>query len=159
MKKDLVTRKQALLLKQLGYKELCNNYIIRTSKEEQFGNIIVTGAYACNRNSQWYLLSVPTVDEVIYWLCNKFNIIVYNSYAPFVDPATKSFIWYGFAVKKCNLMKWGWNARLQLGRTHDYKSVYAAKRNAIDIALKYLVKSGSVATSRQKVIKTKKRSK
>ena len=146
MKQNLVTRRQALLLKRLGFKDPCSAYMSRTSKEDVFG-FLVTEAPCINHNTRWFLLSIPTVDEVIDWLRRKHNIIVYNAAEPYVDPI-HPHINFAFKVKTCD-MQWGWNARKYLDRTKSSKNIYACKREAITIALKYLC--GSVATSQRKV--------
>ncbi len=92
---------------------------------------------------------IPSVDETIDWLRKKFNVVIYNSAAPFVDPATNSFIYYGFRVKFCNVGR-GWNFRENIGETKWSKNVYATKRMAITIAIKYVNNSKE---RRAKVVK------
>ena len=86
-------------------------------------------------------LHPPTVDEVIDRIRIKYDIVIYNSHAPFVHhlPTGKKQIVYGFSVKKCDI-KSGWNFRIQIGRTEDTSNIYKAKREAITMALEYIIK-------------------
>ena len=83
----------------------------------------------------------PTVDEVIDRIRIKYDIVIYNSSAPFVHhlPTGKKCIIYGFSVKKCDV-KSGWNFRVQIGRTQSVDNIYKAKREAIMMALEYIIK-------------------
>jgi hypothetical protein len=83
----------------------------------------------------------PTVDEVIDKIRINYDIVIYNSYAPFVHhtPTGKKQIVYGFSVKKCDI-KSGWNFRIQIGRTECTDNIYKAKREAITMALEYIIK-------------------
>lgn len=85
------------------------------------------------------LFAVPTVDEAIDWIRRVFHIVIYNKAAPFVDPKTNSFISYGFSVKYCAIKK-GWNFRESLGETRWTRNIYAAKRDAINIAIQHATK-------------------
>ena len=89
-----------------------------------------------------------SVDETIDFLRKKFHIIIYNKAAPFVDPVTNSFIYYGFKVKFCNVGR-GWNFRENLGESKWSRNIYAAKRMAITIAIKHAFK---IKNRRAKVI-------
>jgi len=82
------------------------------------------------------LFAIPTVDEAIDWIRRRFHIVIYNKTAPFVDPKTNSFINYSFSVKYCAVGK-GWNFRENLGESRWTRNVYAAKREAINIAINY----------------------
>lgn len=82
---------------------------------------------------------IPSVDEAIDWLRKKFNVMIYHSAAPFVDPTTNSFVYYGFKVKFCNVGH-GWNFRENIGESKWSKNIYAAKRMAITTAIKYAFK-------------------
>ena len=77
------------------------------------------------------------VDEAIDWLRTSNNIIVYNRMEPFVDPRCNK-ITFAYKVKKCNLIH-GWNQREYLGATEYEFDIYRAKRQAIDVALRYLI--------------------
>lgn len=83
----------------------------------------------------------PTVDEVIDRIRIKYNIVVYNTGAPYVHHTLtgKKYIVYGFSVKKCDV-KSGWNFRIQIGGTEWTDNIYKAKRQAITIALEYIIK-------------------
>lgn len=86
-------------------------------------------------------LHPPTVDEVIDRIRIRYSIIIYNSFAPFVDemPTGKKRIVYGYSVKKCDT-KSGWNFRIKIGRTQNVDNIYKAKREALTIALEYIIK-------------------
>lgn len=141
--KNLVTRRQALLLKELGYDEICANYMCRVSKEDDF-DIIVRELKCDNFNSQWFTLSLPTVDEAIDWLRRTFRIVVADKTIPYVCP-DKHKIMYGYTIKWCNLRD-GWNGRVIIGNSIWSYDCYAAKRDAISRALRWLNKRGSTAT-------------
>lgn len=83
---------------------------------------------------------IATVDDAIDWLRKKHNIIIYNSIEPFVDPTEDNHhILYRFSVKYCNLRD-GWNGRIYIGESKLTKNIYAAKRQAIWLAIRYLNK-------------------
>ena len=114
VKNSLVTKKQALALKELKFNEL---------------TLYLRGG-----------VPVPTVDEAIDWLRRKYDIIVYNKIPPFVDPIdhTHKTILFRYGVKRCDTIVLGWNGRVDLGSTDMSTNVYALKRAAINIALKYI---------------------
>ena len=114
VKDSLVTKTQALALKELGFNEIT----------------LYARGY----------LSVPTVDEAIDWLRRKYNIVVYNKIEPFVDPVddTHKTILFKYGVKRCDINHLGWNGRIDLGTTRLAKNVYSLKRESINIALKYI---------------------
>lgn len=122
----LVTLKQALVLKELGFKENTSMMYVG-----QLGPTI----------------AAPTVDEAIDWIRRRFRVIVYNIAAPYVDPVEKR-IKYGYRVKFCNI-KWGWNQREMLERGIWSADCYAAKRSAIWIALRYILKNKENAKKRR----------
>lgn len=158
MKQNRVTVKQAKLLKLLGFVERTNCYVY---EDKNFSHISESGSSANWNKEQttgshnlW--TSIPTVDEAIDWIRRKYNIIIYDKFAPFVDTYGNKFIWYAYGVKRCNL-KQGWNFREYIGYSHSRKSPYSAKREAINIALKYitknkakLIKCRATATGRSK---------
>lgn len=80
---------------------------------------------------------IPTIDEVIDWLRIQYNIIIYNYMEPFVDPRMNEIV-YCFSVKKCSLRD-GWNGRILIANTSYTSDVYKAKREAIEIALNYII--------------------
>lgn len=91
-----------------------------------------------------------TVDEVIDAIRMKFNVIIYNTAPPHVDPVSKKII-YGFSVKVCNT-KWGWNARKYLGQTKWRTNIYQAKREAIDIAINWILSQKSEKSKKPKIV-------
>lgn len=137
MKKcQLVTINQAIILKKLGYKESCVHYAWAMGDKP----LITEGVSAnWNKPGSSAFMSVPTVDEAIDWLRRKFGIVIYNNSAPFVDPHTNDFIHYGYAVKRCYVHS-GYNFREKIGKVVSSKNIYAAKRMAIAIALRYISK-------------------
>lgn len=138
MKQNRVTVRQAKLLKQLGFVERTNCYMY---EYKNFSHISESGSSInWNKEQTTVWTSIPTVDEAIDWIRRKFNIVIYNKFAPFVDTYGNKFIWYGYRVKRCNL-KQGWNFREYIGESHTRKSVYSAKREAINIALEYITKN------------------
>lgn len=91
-----------------------------------------------------------TVDEVIDAIRMKFNVIIYNTAPPHVDPVSKKII-YGFSVKVCNT-KWGWNARKYLGQTKWRTNIYQAKREAINIAINWILSQKSEKSKKPKIV-------
>ena len=103
--------------------------------------------FIVDRKTYESYLSCP-VDVAIDWLRKKYNIVIYNRVPPFVDPtAKKPCILYRFSVKWCNLRD-GWNGRENLGSSKLTKNIYAAKRQATSIALKWLLKQNEHKTSK-----------
>lgn len=130
----LVTVHQARLLEKLGLKEYSTyRYAYLFGKQ-----YIMQRAFKTDKRPSRMLI-VPSVDEAIDFLRRKYDVTIYSSAAPFVDPCCKQKILYGFSVKFCN-RKWGWNMREFLGKTKWSSDIYAAKRMAITIALRYLIK-------------------
>lgn len=76
------------------------------------------------------------VDDVIDWLRRKHKIVIYDKIEPFVDPKTHVIL-YRMAVKKCNLRD-GWNGRIYIGESRLTKNIYAAKREAIWLAIRWI---------------------
>ena len=134
-KDSLITKKQAQILKELGFKELSTYYYL-----PNIWRVRVNCDYP--RKNKKYLkgCSLPTVDEVIDWLRRKYDIIIYNKIPPFVDPVdhTHKTILFRYGVKRCDTIVLGWNGRVDLGSTDMSTNVYALKRAAINIALKYI---------------------
>ena len=130
MKQNRVSKTQALLLHKLGFKEHTNAYywLNRLYEQSYYGNWSVP---------ERQFISAPTVDEAIDYFRRKYEIIVFNAFPPFVSPLKNNRIVYGYTVKKCH-PRWGWNQRRSLGRTKESCNIYAAKRMAIAITLKYL---------------------
>ena len=91
-----------------------------------------------------------TIDEIIDTIRRRFNVIVYNTAPPHVCPTSKKII-YGFSVKVCNT-KWGWNARKHLGQTKWRTNIYQAKREAIDIAINWILSQKSEKSKKSKIV-------
>lgn len=78
------------------------------------------------------------VDDAIDWLRKKFNVVIYNSIEPFVDPVSNKIL-YRMSVKQCNLRD-GWNGRIYIGESTLTKNIYSAKRQAIWLAIRWIKK-------------------
>lgn len=146
--KNLVTRRQALWLRELGFNEPTLAVMLRLSIEDDFNKLLDFNRVD-DYNASWQSLSVPTVDEAIDWLRRKFNVVIADKTIPFVDPKACK-IMFAYLVKWCNLRD-GWNGRVIIGYGDWSYNPYAAKRNAITIALRWLIKRRSAATGQQKV--------
>lgn len=79
-----------------------------------------------------------TVDDAIDWLRRKYNIVIYNTIEPFVDPVSNKIL-YRMSVKQCNLRD-GWNGRIYIGESKLTSNIYAAKRQAVSIAIRWIKK-------------------
>lgn len=134
VKQSLVTKTQALALKELEFSELTPYYLLEGNTNTLYYDKLE------NSNSAKWFTSVPTVDETIDWLRRKYNIVIYNKVEPFVDPTdqTHKTILFRFGVKRCDTTNLGWNGRIDLGTTRLSTNVYSLKREAIGIALKYI---------------------
>lgn len=131
MKKALVTIKQAQELKALGFRDEVSN-----TMSVKIGSIRQSAPYNHNRFGGW--VSIPTVDEAIDWLRRKYDIMIYNTSAPFVDPTDpKHRIVHNLSVKYCNRRD-GWNGRVNIGYAGNSHNIYAIKRRAINIAISWL---------------------
>lgn len=140
VKDSLVTKTQAKILQTLDFHEAVCGYYDKVNNFCSYKS----SPTDCNHPSlrmRW--ISMPTVDEVIDWLRRKHNIIIYNKIEPFVDPAdqTHKTILFRFGVKQCDTKHLGWNGRVNIGETRLSKNVYSLKREAVNIALKYILKS------------------
>lgn len=132
MKQSLVTVKQAKELKALGFHDEVSHY----TKPDNPIRIRIGTPYNNNLLGNW--LSIPTCDEAIDWLRRKYDIMIYNTTPPFVDPTDpKSRISYAFSVKHCNRRD-GWNGRTNIGYTGSSYNIHAVKRRAISIAISWL---------------------
>lgn len=131
-----VTRVQAKKLKTLGFNEPTNRYYRRGK--------IMSGIDRINWNlfiSLPFIVSAPTVDEVIDWLRRKYNIHIYTCIEPFVDPNDpKGSVLYRYGAKWCDRRN-GWNGRLVIGKTNLSKNPYSLKRQAITFALRWITKN------------------
>ena len=135
IKDSLVTKTQALALKELGFAEPVAHGIYYKGNIGVWMPVNLNDSY---HRAEW--TSVPTVDEVIDWLRRKYNIVIYNKIEPFVDPTDESHktILFKYGVKRCDVNHLGWNGRMDLGTTRLAKNVYSLKRESINIALKYI---------------------
>ena len=107
------------------------------------------------RNRKTHLMYIScTVDTAIDWLRRKHNTVIYNSIPPFVDPTAKKkpCILYRFTAKYCNLRD-GWNGRKTLGNSNLTNNIYAAKRQAINIAIKWLLNENKTSKSTESTTK------
>ena len=131
MKANLVTTKQAQELKALGFREKVSMRAgIKT------GVTYPSQPYDHNRFKSW--VSVPTVDEAVDWLRRKYNVHIYTSIPPFVDPTDSTNpILYRYAVKFCNKRD-GWNGRVRIGETNLSENIYSLKRQAIWLAIRWI---------------------
>lgn len=78
------------------------------------------------------------VDSVIDWLRRKYNIVIFNSMEPFVDPKSGKIL-YRYSAKYCNLRD-GWNGRKYIGTSTLTSNIYSAKRQAIWLAIRWIKK-------------------
>lgn len=90
------------------------------------------------------------IDDVIDKIRRRFNVIIYNTAPPHVCPMSKKIV-YGFSVKVSNT-KWGWNARKYLGQTKWRTNIYQAKREAINIAIKWILSHKSQKSKKPKIV-------
>lgn len=131
MKANLVTVKQAQELKTLGFHDETS-----MAMSVKTGSIYPSLLYDHNRFNSW--VSIPTVDEVIDWLRRKYDVCIYTSVPPFVDPTGDAHpILYRYTVKYCNRRD-GWNGRVRIGETNLSKNVYSLKRQAIWLAIRWI---------------------
>lgn len=90
------------------------------------------------------------IDTVIDIIRKKYKVVIYNTTPPHVEEKTKKIV-YGFSVKVCNT-KWGWNARKYLGQTKWRTNIYQAKREAINIAIKWILSHKSQKSKKSKIV-------
>lgn len=143
-----VTLRQALILRELGFKETCvlSAYKFGDMKKWKLDKV---GTYA-TVNMKYYpnFVAVPTCDQAIDWIRRKYCIHIVNRVIPFVDPTKQGKVLHVYCVKKCN-MRDGWNFREALGSksSHD---IYAAKRACITIALRSISNKAKIIKIRKK---------
>ena len=134
MKANLVTTKQAQELKALGFRDKAS-----VTMSIKMDITFPSQPYNHNRFNGW--VSIPTVDEAIDWLRRKYDVCIYTSVPPFVDPTDDTHpILYRYTVKYCNRRD-GWNGRVRIGETNLSKNVYAIKRQAIWLAIRWIKKN------------------
>lgn len=90
------------------------------------------------------------IDDVIDIIRRRFDVIIYNTAAPHVSPISNKII-YGFSVKACNT-RWDWNARTYLGKTKWRTNIYQAKREAINIAINWILSQKSEKSKKPKIV-------
>ena len=138
-----VTVLQAKELKKLGFNEPTD----LSFRDDKF--CVITGGIARNWNKidiiHWNgkkekspYVSLPLIDEAINFIRKKYNVIISDKIVPFVDPCSDKIV-YSHRVKYCNL-RHGWNARIVIGDTKLSSNIYASKRKAITMALRYIIK-------------------
>lgn len=133
MKKDLCSITIAKELKALGCnREIRYCYTPETGHLTRWSSFTLPLCY----------IPAPTVDQAIDWIREKYDVIVFNHVAPYVDPRDKkNRIAYIYNVKYCN-RKNGWNGRVHIsyGKCASY-NIYAAKRMAIMEAIRWIKKN------------------
>ena len=133
MKKDLCSITIAEALKALGFNREVRYCYHPINRQLLRWSCITTPIY---------YIPVPTVDQAIDWIREKYDVIVFNHVAPYVDPRDKkNRIAYIYNVKYCN-RKSGWNGRVHIsyGKCASY-NIYAAKRMAIAEAIRWIKKN------------------
>lgn len=93
------------------------------------------------------------IDAAIDKLRKKYHIEIYNTAEPYVCPTEKhkGKTVYGYSVKVCN-PKCGWNARQYVGHTNWYSNIYKAKRQAINISIKWILSHKSQKSKKPKIV-------
>ena len=81
---------------------------------------------------------IATIDDAIDWVRRQYNIVIYNTIEPFVDPVSNKIL-YRMSVKQCNLRD-GWNGRIYIGESKLTSNIYTAKRQAVSIAIRWIKK-------------------
>lgn len=148
-KSILVTTKQALLLREFGFDDVCGHFAFLMD-----GQFVVDNTMCLTKNTyeSKSILAIPTTDQAIDWLRKKHDIIVCNKSDPYVCPKTGK-IQFGYTIKKC-YPKGGWNMRRYIGVSIWSANIYAAKRNAVRKALIWLKKEDA---ERRRASKTRRR--
>lgn len=97
------------------------------------------------------------IDNAIDALRIKYNVIIYNTAAPFVGKSGN--VIYNFSVKKCN-PRLGWNGRERIETSKIWDAnIYEAKRRAIRAAARWILthKCQKISIKQRKYGKSKKR--
>lgn len=93
-----------------------------------------------------------TLDPIIDALRIKYNVVIYNSATPFIDPKSRKIV-YNFGAKKCN-QHFGWNGRQIIETSNVWDSnIYEAKRRAIRAAARWILAHKCKKVSIKKRIK------
>lgn len=145
---NLVTLKQAKDLRSLGFVGPTVNYAYRFSKDEEYilQKRELLGLVKYNRKENSNILCIPTVDEAIEFINRKFHVMIYDRHPPFVYDGK---IQYGFGVKHCHVKR-GWNFRTTIGETKSSTNLYAAKRMAICMAIRFILKRKKDGSSKKR---------
>lgn len=96
---------------------------------------------------------IPTVDEAIDYLRRKYHVCIYDYADPFVSSETKT-IQYSYGVKYCDVNA-GWNYRIYIGSSNWSNNSYSAKRKAITIAIRWIMKNKDRFKRKRKTVKLK----
>lgn len=133
MKKDLCSITIAKALKALGFNKEVRYCYHPINKQLLRWNCITPPIY---------YIPVPTVDQAIDWIREKYDVVIYNHVAPFVDPRDKqNRIVYIYGAKFCNRRD-GWNGRIVISRRgYTSHNIYTAKRMAIAEAIRWIKKN------------------
>lgn len=126
MKNNCVTLHQYQLLKSIGCNIKGGGEIIKLHNND--GSI------------SWFFLC--TVDEVIDWLRKKHNVVIYDAIEPVISTGSNK-IHYRLKVKWCN-KNFGYNGRQYIGSTRFATNLYSLKREAITLAIRWLIKNKKV---------------
>lgn len=94
-----------------------------------------------------YKKKEPTISEVEEWLQKKYNIVIFDHAAPFVNPQTHKIQWC-YDVKYCNTVM-GWNGRCIIGSSGWSCRKNISKRKAVCLAIDWLL---SRKTKRVKLV-------
>jgi len=141
MKKDLCSITIAKALDELGFnRETRYCYDPRVSKIKRDPNKQIRDWNHYLRPPLFHV-SVPTVDQAIDWIREKYDVVIYNHVPPFVNPKDKqNRIIYIYGVKFCNRRD-GWNGRVAISCGRMSHNIYAAKRMAIMDAIRWIKKN------------------
>lgn len=147
MKESLVTTAQALVLRGLGFDEVCLHYVMYDEQTQMYTKTprrcMVINAKTLNN-----LVPVPTVDEALDFMRRKYNLVTYGN-EPTVDMISREIL-YSLSVKECNTI-WGYNQRVYIGYTKRGSNYYAIKREALWMEIRYITakkkKNAKVKTS------------
>lgn len=151
MKKDLCSITICKELEKLGFDERTFHYYNPNRK------VVQKGANSQYRDWNHYFrpvlnyISVPTVDQAIDWIRKKYDVVIFNHVAPYVNPSDeKNRIIYTYNVKYCD-RKNGWNGRVHIsyGKCTSY-NIYTAKRMAIMKAIRWIKRNKTCSKKTKK---------
>ena len=101
-----------------------------------------TGYVYQKPKGEWFF--IPTCDEVIEWLRVKHDIVIFNAMPPFIDHNENNGIFYRLCIKFCDkehTTKFFWNSYIFIGTTNLNKNLNVLKRQAITMAINWLLKN------------------